>query len=326
MNKIKWHGLLVIGIIAALMQSAFYNFLNSIKEGNAATVATGVTFTTNQTVQYYHLNNAINNATVSDVVSGDITDGTIANVDLGANAVTTGKVLDENLTGADILNRSLTINDYGTNSVDETALFTNLYFNAGFMSFSNVNVAAGSITNTGVLGVTSSAGAVSGSIPKLDGNAKIDKTLTYAPVATNAFLTTEMASLANLYTNLVVMTLAETNGYVVLNAQAHLKSKDSTTCSAQGMQVIRISGNTTPYTSNVVLELSAHSPTEGGQVLSGSWAGIINSTNTFVLRGISDTASAALVWGGTSGDYYLPPAGAKTGSTNSTGMTLINIK
>jgi hypothetical protein len=148
----------------------------------AATVTTGVTFTTNQLVQYYDLNNAVNNATVSDIVSGDITDGTIANVDLGANAVTTQKVLDGNLLGTDLKDRTLTVNLYGTNSVDETALTTNLNFRAGAFVFTNLTsltFSSNQINWAAVSGVTNSAGSAdSGKVVKLNPSGVLDASIT----------------------------------------------------------------------------------------------------------------------------------------------------
>lgn len=159
---------------------------------NSATVTTGVTFTTNQLVQYYDLNNAINNASVSDIGSGDITDGTIANVDLGANAVTTQKVLDGNLLGTDLKDRTLTTALYGTNSVDAIGLHTNQDIRSGFWTFTNVNqsvnfngpsttltFSSNQINWAAVSGVTNSAGSAdSGKVVKLNPSGVLDTTIT----------------------------------------------------------------------------------------------------------------------------------------------------
>lgn len=187
MKKFIINGILFFGLVLTLARIAH-------ETGDAATVTTGVTFTTNQTVQYYHLNNAINNATVSAIVSGDITDGTIANSDLGANCVTTGKVLDETLTGSDILNRTLGSNDYSTNSVDEIALSSNLTFRAGILNMSNATLAVSNnqINAAAVVGVTNSAGAGDAlKIVKLNGDGKVDTTMYIVPALSSTYTSTD---------------------------------------------------------------------------------------------------------------------------------------
>ena len=158
----------------------------------SATVTTGVTFTTNQLVQYYDLNNAINNASVSDINSGDITDGTIAAVDLGANSVVTAKILDGTILGTDIANRTLTTLLYGTNSIDGIGLNTNLVLRSGFWFFTNVNqtinfagpsttltFSSNQINWAAVSGVTNSAGAAdTGKVVKLNDSGVLDTSIT----------------------------------------------------------------------------------------------------------------------------------------------------
>lgn len=181
------------------------------------------------------------------------------------------------------------------------------------------------IASPAVMGATTSSGASSaGQVVKLDSSGKVDGSMLPFS-ATNIFLTTEIAATADTHTNLIQYTFPETNGYVFVTAQVHLKSKNSQAAGVEGLRLIRIYGNTPPLTTNTISEVSAHTPSEAGQVLNATWAGIIGQTNTFVLQGVCDTTSANLVWGGTSKDYYYPTAGAGTGGTNSTGLFIFKV-
>jgi len=179
--------------IGALFGSFVASWMaNPLPSTHAATVTTGVTFTTNQTVQYYHLNNAINNATISDIVSGDITDGTIGAIDLAPNSVTSAKVLDATLTGSDIGSRTITANNIVTNTLTEIELNTNLNFRSGTHWHTNVNTtinyagpsttltyANNQVSSAAVSGTTNSAGAAdSGKVVKLNPSGVLDTTIT----------------------------------------------------------------------------------------------------------------------------------------------------
>jgi hypothetical protein len=143
---------------------------------------------------------------------------------------------------------------------------------------------------------------------------------------TNKFMTAEVTSTAaNTFYDLLSVTLIKTNGVIILNAQAHVKSKDSTICGAQAARLLRISGNVPPLTTNIAVDVSSMGGSESGQPLNSTWVGEISSTNTFVLQGATDVASAQLAWGGTSKDYYFPTAGVGVGSTNSTSLSILYI-
>jgi hypothetical protein len=204
--------------------------------------------------------------------------------------------------------------------------------NSGKMKVTSIFITSGKIAATNSVASvavegTNTGPAVAGTVIKAGDDGLISPSLVSSlNVTTNAFLTTEIASTADTLTNLVTITLNQTNGVVFVNAQSHVKSKDSTTCGAQGLRLLRISGNTPPYTTNIASEVSSQGPSEGGKVVNTTWAGVITSTNTFVLQGVTDTTSAQLVWGGTAKDYYFPPSGAGTGGTNSTSLMIINLK
>lgn len=286
MNKMKWHGLLVIGIICALVQMAAYNFFEASKS-YAATVTTGVTFTTNQTVQYYHLNNAVNNATVSDIVTGDITDGTIATVDLANNAVTTGKVLDENLTGADILNRSITINDYGTNTVDETALNTNITFRPGFLTFSNgvtTIFSTNQIQAVGVTGTTNrTSSADEGGIVKLGPAGFIHSSMlsnVVSIVSTN-LVGKDVALTAHVYSTLTSLATTATTGKVLVKASVANDDPSGTA------QFIRLRASDDSAQSSAIFVTGSASPVMNCQLIDV----LTGSAKTYLLE-VSASGSA----------------------------------
>jgi hypothetical protein len=209
-------------VIAMILPMARY-------PANSATVTTGVTFTTNQLVQYYDLNNAINNASVSDIGSGDITDGTIANVDLGANAVTTQKVLDGTLLGTDMANRTILGINVATNAIDGIGLSSNIVFRSGDYYFTNINTtvkfngpsttlsfASNQINWAAVSGVTNSAGAAdAGKVVKLNDSGILDSTFTP--------FTKSFVSAAQTITAGGALTIAHSMGGMPTLVQARIK-------------------------------------------------------------------------------------------------------
>lgn len=100
---------------------------------NAATLTPGYTFATNETVTAAKLGSLVSAATISGISGSDFADGAVTGAKLGPDSVTTDKILDGTITFSDILSRTLTTTLYGTNSVDGTALATNLQFRAGTM-------------------------------------------------------------------------------------------------------------------------------------------------------------------------------------------------
>lgn len=150
-----------LSILSIIAAAVILSMNQPVRPTTAATVTTGVTFTTNQLVQYYDLNNAVNNATVSAIVSGDITDGTISAADMGANSVTTAKILDGTVTGSDIASRTILGGNIATNTVTDVNLSTNLTFNPGFISFTN-NVTMSFMTNQINVLALSTNGSITG--------------------------------------------------------------------------------------------------------------------------------------------------------------------
>lgn len=87
----RWISFAVIGVLLTL---AF--------RLEAATVTKGKTFTSTEQVTNTKLHSLVDDATVTAIVSADITDGTIATADVADNAVTTAKISDNTITAADL--------------------------------------------------------------------------------------------------------------------------------------------------------------------------------------------------------------------------------
>lgn len=171
-----------LSIFLIVITAIIISINQPVRYMGAATLQTGVTFTTNQLVQYYDLNNAVNNATISDIVSGDILDGTIAAADLGANSVTSPKILDGTIVTADVASRTLLGSNISTNTITEIELSTNITTRAGLWDLTATRFVANSVTNTAVLGITTGAGAAdSGKIPKLNASGIVDSTMLATP-------------------------------------------------------------------------------------------------------------------------------------------------
>jgi hypothetical protein len=199
--------------------------------------------------------------------------------------------------------------------------------NSGKMKVTGMVIAGGMVTSANVIASgavqgTNTGPAVAGTVIKAASNGLIAQSLFNNPIIiTNSALTTEVAATINAWTNLVTITLPQTNGTVIVTAQAQLKSKDSTASGGQGLRILRLTGSGT-VTTNIATEIAAYNATSGIH-LYGQWVGNITETNTFVLEGVSSIGSAQLVWGGTSKEYYMPTAGVGTGNTNSTSLTIL---
>lgn len=137
-----WMALIACIFICALWES-----------GEPATITRGYTFSTNELVTSAKLHTLVDSATISGISASDISAGAVGNSQLAANSVTTGKILDGTILGADISARTLNNSLYATGSVDGVAMTNNmawpassfLYFtNAStFISFTNATLAFG---------------------------------------------------------------------------------------------------------------------------------------------------------------------------------------
>lgn len=188
---------------------------------HAATITTGVTFTTNQLVQYYDLNNAINNATVSAIVSGDITDGTIAAADLGANSVTSAKILDGTILTGDIGSRTILGANIVTNGISGIEFNTNITTRAGEWDFTLSRFVANSITNTAVLGASVTTGSGdAGKVVKLNSSGYVDRQIIEYPSVLVTNRATATSGAADTWTAIGSLTTTITNGAVVVTGRA----------------------------------------------------------------------------------------------------------
>ncbi len=207
---------------------------------SAATLTPGYSFGATEQVTTAKLATLVSAATITGIGAGDIANGAIGNVQLGANAVTTDKILDGTILTGDLLARTLVSANLATNAVTAIELNTNLSFRAGILDFTLATITANSVSNSAVLGVTTSAGAGnSGSIPKLNANGKLDTSFFSgsAIVSTNFPSHTGSGS-ANVFTQVGTITTTATNGTVSITGRAlqvasgnalWLRVRDSTT-------------------------------------------------------------------------------------------------
>jgi hypothetical protein len=250
MNNIKtYFSALVLGAFLAFVSLGLISQLDI--PSKAATVTRGTTFTTNQQVQYTDLHALVDNATVSSIVSADITDGTIVAADIADSTITSAKVVDGTLTANDILSRTLTASLYGTNSVDGTALNTNINFRPGFLVFSN-NVGLvfsdAQIAATAVVSVSNTVGvADANKVVRTKPNGTIDRSLMVGGTivsVTNRNTATGSGS-ANTWLSIASLTTTSTNGTVLLTGSVIGDTSG-------GMQYLRIRDSGT----NIVQQIS----------------------------------------------------------------------
>lgn len=169
---------IAIGICGLLFILSVW--IGSNQNPNAATLSKGTTFTTNQTVQYYDLNNLVDQATISGIISSEITDGTITQGDMGNNSIGTAQIIEGTIATGDIASRTILGSNIATNEVTGIELNTNLVFRSGTHFYTNVNTfltftnstllfSTNQIGNGAVAGTTNTVGAASaGKVVKLN--------------------------------------------------------------------------------------------------------------------------------------------------------------
>jgi hypothetical protein len=148
---------------------------------HAASVTRGYTFTTNEQVTSAKLHLLVDGASVSSITSSDITDGTIALGDMGANSVDASKVVAGSLTTSQMLSRGLAGTEIATNGISGIELSSNITFRAGFLNFTNstVGFTNNAIFSQWVLGVTNSTGATdAGKVIKLNDSGVLSTSIT----------------------------------------------------------------------------------------------------------------------------------------------------
>lgn len=230
--KTKNLGLILsILFFGAMGGQLMLSFLHS-PQLEAATVSRGTTFTTNQLVQYTDLHNLVDNATVSGIVSADITDGTIIAGDISDSTITSIKIVDGTLTTADILNRTIIAEDIATNTVTEIELFTNITFRAGFLNLSNATFTANMLTPASMQGVTTSAGAGDAAkIPKLNGSGLLDTSFLPSPtIVSNTLNTATSSGTAYTWTQALAVTTTVTSGSITIVGKASVSTGNSIWC------------------------------------------------------------------------------------------------
>jgi len=274
-------------------------------EANSATVTTGHTFSTNELVTHTKLNNAINNATVGSIVSADITDGTIGNGDLGANAVTTDKVLDGTLTGSDLASRTIASSNVATNAITEIELNTNLTFRAGTLNFSSATLTFGA-------GQISAGSVASGTFIT---NGQISATTTYLPADVNSSTT---------YQTILTVTNGVTSGTRLVSANALFA--DDNASSSEAVSYARLLEVNLAGTVTNVIASSGRAQDSGGTYFDQSHsmppvARTASATNIYILQGMDDVGGTGSKWRN-AGTSVKSPNPAFSNATYITIMTL----
>lgn len=196
-------------------------FLQHNENIDAATITKGYTFATNELVTSTKLHTLVDAATLSAIVSADITDGTIVNADMANNSIASANIVDGTIVAADIASRTITSGLIVTNAITDVELNTNLTTRAGLWDLTLTRFTANSITNTAVLGTTTGGSASdSGKIVKLDSNGKIDNTMLSQPAVLTTNRLSATSGTANTWTAIGSLTTTITNGGVVVTGRA----------------------------------------------------------------------------------------------------------
>ncbi len=192
----------------------------------AAQLEPGHSFTPSEQVTSDKLNNLVSNATISGIVSSEITDLTIATGDIANQAITAAKIADSTITTGKIANRAITTGLIATGAVTEIELSTNITFRPGFLVFTNM---VGVTFSNQQLGAEWSV-SVSNTVGVADANklvrtrstGAIDRSLLVGSTlvtSSNRVFAVGNAS-ANVWTNIISLTTTATNGTVMLTANA----------------------------------------------------------------------------------------------------------
>lgn len=217
--------ILVGSLVTAALLMVFNTTIQYPRGAYAAQLTPGYSFTTNEQVTHIKLNDLVSNATVSGIVSADITDTTIATADLANQAVTSAKIADATILTGDVAQRTLLGANVATGALSEVELSTNITFRPGFLTFSNNvsfvfstnQVSSYAILGTNAAGTSASAGLVA----KLNGIGFLDSSM-YSNVVTLVSSNFPGKNIAHgssyTYSTLETLTTTATTGKVLVQA------------------------------------------------------------------------------------------------------------
>lgn len=199
----------------------------------SATITSTKTWTVNEQVTAQKLNDWPGQMTVSLIQGGDIAGLAINNTRLGPNCVTTDKILDGTILGADIAAATITGSLMATGSVDSVQLATNILFRSGVYAFTNANTvvnmgSSNTTVNLSGANIQFSAGQIPSSAIS---NATISTVLTTniaGAVGGNAFTWVTVLSLTTTSTNGTVMVSAKASPSSV-SAAHYIRIRDAST-------------------------------------------------------------------------------------------------
>lgn len=214
---------------------AFYLFVMSFfwksADTSAAGISTGHTFTNGEQVTAAKVNDAINNATLTNIATGDYGNLSITLGKMGANSVNSSKVVDLSLTGGpsgDLASNTVTTVNIATNTFTGVEFSTSVLWPAnGTVSFTNAGVTLAfrndQIAAAAVVGTNYSGGAPSsGIVPRLNASGKLDPSLYYKATNNYDYIDGDVGALAS-FVDLASVTTIATNGQVVIFAKATYK-------------------------------------------------------------------------------------------------------
>jgi len=190
-------------------------------QSHGATITRGYTFSTNEIVTAAKLHTLVDSATISTIATADISALAINNGLLGANAVTTDKILDAKILGADIANLTLTGGLMVTGTVTAVQLSTNLNFGAGYYAFTNnpTTVNFGGANTSLIFSNASSIIWGTGQIPI----STISGLFLSSIVQTN-FTSASGGVPANTWVTIATLTTTKTNGTVTVMGSAGMST------------------------------------------------------------------------------------------------------
>lgn len=180
----------------------------------SATITKGYTFSTNEQVTAAKLHTLVDSATVSAITGSDITDGSIAAVDLGASSVITAKIQDGAVTAGKLGALAVETAKIATNAVGTAQLATNLDMSAKAMTFGTNQIVSEWISGT------NAGPGTAGQVVKLGAGGTIDLGLMQRTSLLSTNLITAKSSAATYaWTPIASLVTTSTSGTVYVEGR-----------------------------------------------------------------------------------------------------------
>lgn len=285
-------------------------------ESRAAGLTTGHTWTNGEVMTHTKLNQMVNEGTVTNITTGDISDLANTLAKQAADSVNSSKIVNLSIVGGvggDIA--------YGT--IESTNILAATFNGREFgttLSFTNATTALNFNTNQilapYVQGTNAFVGAShAGYVPKLNANGKIDPTLYYAPTNQVTTLAANTAA-AGTYSTLASATTSATNGTVFVIGQAIFDD----TGTGGAVVAIRITDGTGAMLAGAADGRTASDP-KTVSLTCFAVDTLTGATKTYNLQGVAAGAAAGRNWMMTGQSAQQ----AYAGLTNGTRIAVIEI-